>query len=310
MVATRLACESDPNGMRALCFGALYLGAVGVLDDRFALSAGIRLAAQIVAALLMVYGGGICLENLGHFAPGQLLALGDWAVPVTVFATVGVINALNMADGLDGLAGTLSLIPVLAMAALASMTGLAAETETLIMLAASMMAFLCLNLRRPRRKRASVFMGDAGSTFLGFAVAWFCIDLSQGAEPALAPVTALWLCALPVCDTVRLMVRRIRDGRSPFAADREHLHHVLQRAGYTVNQTVFAMGGLAAALAGIGVGAQALGVPDWVMLYAFLLLSGLHYWGVPRLWSLAERPPMEHEEGGLSYTEPAPADGV
>ena len=105
-------------------------------------------------------------------------------------------------------------------------------------------------------------MGDAGSMFLGFTLAWFLIQLSQGEERLLAPVTALWIIALPLIDTVSMMVRRFRLGRSPFAADREHFHHILLASGYTPKQTLVMMILIAGLLAGVGLAGHLLGVPE------------------------------------------------
>jgi UDP-GlcNAc:undecaprenyl-phosphate GlcNAc-1-phosphate transferase len=91
--------------------------------------------------------------------------------------------------------------------------------------------FLYYNLRYPGNRRARVFLGDNGSMLLGFLFAWLFIALSQGEPAAMTPVTALWLFALPLMDTVGVMLRRIWLGKSPFRADRHHLHHLFVRAG-------------------------------------------------------------------------------
>jgi UDP-GlcNAc:undecaprenyl-phosphate/decaprenyl-phosphate GlcNAc-1-phosphate transferase len=136
--------------------------------------------------------------------------------------------------------------------------------------------------------------------FLGFGLAWFLIDLSQGGDQLIAPVTALWLFALPLFDTVSLMVRRVLRGRSPFSADREHFHHVLQAAGYGVTQSVLIMHGLALSLALVGLGGVYAGVPDWIMLYGFLGLFALYFGGMTHAWKVMKLIRRRHRSRAAS----------
>src|SRR5574340_1250932 len=114
-------------------------------------------------------------------------------------------------------------------------------------------------------------MGDAGSVLLGFALAWYAVNLAA-VRNVFTPVTALWILAIPLMDTTALMIRRVLKGRSPFDADRNHLHHILQRAGFTSGQTVAMMYALALLLAATGVAGWWLGLPEYVMFYGFMAL--------------------------------------
>lgn len=135
-----------------------------------------------------------------------------------------------------------------------------------------------------------MFLGNGGSMLLGYAVTWFLIELSQQPHRAIAPVTALWILAVPLVDAVGSMLRRIANGRSPFAADRQHLHHAFLAAGYTVERTVLTLIGVAALLAAVGWGAERVGVPAHLMFVAFLVLSAAYYWRMQQVWgSDAER---------------------
>ena len=176
----------------------------------------------------------------------------------TIFATVGVINALNMSDGADGLAGGLSLIALLGMAYVADGADLASERTLLLLLAVVVVGFLLFNIRLPWQHRARVFMGDAGSMFLGFAITWFFISLSQGEERAMAPVAALWLLMIPLFDTVWLILWRFSQGRSPTSSDVGHLHHVLQMTGMGAATSVWVMLAIAA-----GGAVRGLDSPPW-----------------------------------------------
>jgi UDP-GlcNAc:undecaprenyl-phosphate GlcNAc-1-phosphate transferase len=269
----------------SLLGGGFLLVAVGAADDARDLSPLLRFGVQIVAALIMVYGGGVVLTDLGRMLPsGDVLELGVLAVPFTIFATLGVINALNMCDGLDGLSGTLAMISISGLMIVSSVGGGAADTVLLAALAGAILAFLLFNLRLPGRSRAAIFMGDAGSMFLGYALTWFAISLSQGENRAMAPAAALWFLMLPLFDTVSMMLRRFTKGRSPFSADREHIHHVFLMAGFTVNETVTVMA--AAALIGTGIGLLCLDVnlPEFTIAGFFVICGILYFWMVLRSW--------------------------
>jgi len=269
-------------------FAAISLLVItGFIDDRSGLSPKLRFALQAVAALIMVYGADVRLENFGNLFGFGDVTLGRWSAPITVFAVLGVINAINMIDGVDGLAGGVALIALLIFSAFAASAGFLFMT-LLLPLASVIIGFMAFNLRTPWRSHASVFMGDAGSVLLGFSLAWYAVDLAQ-ARHAFTPITAIWILAIPLMDTTALMVRRVRKGRSPFSADREHLHHILQRAGYTPGQTVAIVYALSLLLAAIGVTGWWLKVPEYVMFYSFMTLFGLYFYGVQHAWKLMKK---------------------
>jgi UDP-GlcNAc:undecaprenyl-phosphate GlcNAc-1-phosphate transferase len=269
-------------------FGAgLLLVVVGVIDDFFELSPLIKFTAQILAASLMIFGAGIVLTDLGALTPaGSLLQLGILAIPFTIFATLGIINALNMSDGLDGLSGSLSLTSLSGLIIAAYLWGENADVTLVLSLGAAILGFLLFNRRLLGRQRASVFMGDAGSMFLGLALTWFAISLSQGEERALRPSAALWFLMVPIFDAVSMMLRRIRKGRSPFAADREHLHHVFLLAGYSVNETVAIMVGFASLGVFAGLASIYYAIPELIVSGSFLLAGIGYFWLINHSWKV------------------------
>ena len=262
---------------------AIALLLVGIVDDTRRLSPRIRIVATMLIAMLLVRMERYQLSNLGDLLGLGEISTGFLAIPFTLFCIVGVVNALNMADGVDGLAGCLSLVALVAIALLSAASGEIQLLALIRILIAVVLAFLCFNARTPFRNRATVFMGDGGSMFLGFALGALLIGLSQsapGQARVIAPATALWLLALPLMDSVTLLIRRMLSGRSPFSADREHLHHVLQDAGYTPGQSVFIMLVLASILALVGVLGQRFGIPEPVMFGGFMLLFFIYYIGM------------------------------
>jgi UDP-GlcNAc:undecaprenyl-phosphate GlcNAc-1-phosphate transferase len=256
---------------------------VGFLDDRHDIRKRVRIVAQLMAAFIMVYWADMRIDTLGNlFGSGPIL-LGNLAVPFTFLATLGVINAVNMMDGADGLAGGLSLVSFVFLAVIAALGGRIEEMQILSVFIFCIAAFMLYNYRIPGRRQARVFMGDAGSTFLGFAICWFFISLSQGDGAVMAPVMAAWLLAVPLLDIFAVMIRRAASGRSPLSADREHIHHVLQRQGFpiaqVVNRLIF-MAFLAATAATFL--HWTLPAPERVLFFGFIVWIGLHVFTTQR----------------------------
>src|SRR5690606_34881820 len=188
----------------------------------------------------------------------------------TVIATVGLINAINLVDGVDGLAGTLVLAALLMLTAAALYAGngeLAGET---LILAGAVVGFLAWNFRFPGRSRAAAFMGNSGSALLGLAVAWVCFRLTQNPGHPVSPVLALWLLPVPVMDCLVLIVRRLREGRSPFSAGRDHIHHCMRGAGFGPMRVCAVLGGFSF-VTGLAAGqAMRLDIPNVLILASFL----------------------------------------
>ena len=251
--------------------GLLIVG--GAADDMHDITPRAKFFLQLIAALLMTSWAGVFVAHLG-----DLLGLGQmnlylWAIPFSVVCALGVINAMNMVDGLDGAAGGVALVCALWLAAAASLQGLESTAALVLMFAAAIGGFLAWNMRFPGRAQAAVFMGDAGSMMLGLALCWFSIDLTQGEGRTLPPIACVWILAVPLLDMGRVMFVRIFRRMDMFDADREHLHHYLTDRGFSVAATSLLLMCAAAVSGGLGVGAWLLGVPDWVMFYAFVAIA-------------------------------------
>ena len=262
----------------AFTVAALLLVAVGLLDDIFDVRWWWRILVQVIAALLMVQWGGVRIEQLGQLVGMTGTGLGLLAVPFTVFATVGIINAVNMIDGIDGLAGALVLAALVMLAAAGMYAGNGLLADRALILAGAVAGFLAWNMRHPWRKRAKVFMGNAGSAFLGLAIAWISFQLTQNPGHPVSPVLALWLLPVPVMDCLVLIARRTREGRSPFDAGRDHIHHFMIDAGITPGWVTFWLTSfslLCGFLIGLGMRAN---IPNLALLVAFLGLCIWWYW--------------------------------
>lgn len=276
IAALATAAPVAPAATGLLAGGALLL-VVGLLDDLYDLRWYWRIGAQVLAALLMVYVGGVQVEQLGPMLGMRDTDLGMLTVPLTVVATVGLINAVNMIDGIDGLAGSLvaAFMVMVLGAALYSGNGLIAHRA--LLLGAAVGGFLLLNMRLPWQPRARAFLGNSGSAILGFTAAWLAFRLTQHPGQPVSPVLAMWLLPIPVMDTLVLMATRLRRGQSPFHADRNHIHHLMLDAGFKPTGIVLSLvsfsvfTGLAAGLL------MRLDVPNVLLLLAFVALCV--WWG-------------------------------
>jgi len=279
-----LLLPQDLGAYRGLFFGMALLLIAGVLDDLHDLRAGRKLLAQVVAALMLVGWGGHVIPDLGGWPLLGTLELGLLAVPFTLLCVVGLVNAVNMMDGVDGLAGGVTLVILAWLVGAAVAAGDGGQAALPGLLAATVVGFLVFNFPHPWRRCASVFMGDAGSLLLGFAVAWFAVDLADAPQDPVPPLTIAWILALPVFDALTLMVRRVHKGQSPMAADREHLHHIFQRAGFTTRGTVYVLMTIVLLMGAIGMAGWWLAVPAWVMFLGLLAVFAGHIYFVLHAW--------------------------
>ncbi|EDT1781187.1 UDP-N-acetylglucosamine--undecaprenyl-phosphate N-acetylglucosaminephosphotransferase [Salmonella enterica subsp. enterica serovar Anatum] len=268
-----------------ICAGVLVF--VGAMDDRFDISVKIRAVVQAVIAVVMMVIAKLHLGSLGYiFGPWELV-LGPFGYFLTLFAVWAAINAFNMVDGIDGLLGGLSSVSFAAMGLILWFDGQTSLAMWCFAMIAAILPYIMLNLGILGR-RYKVFMGDAGSTLIGFTVIWLLLETTQGKTHSISPVTALWIIAIPLMDMVAIMYRRLRKGMSPFSPDRQHIHHLVMRAGFTSRQAFVLITLAAAILAGVGVTAEySHFVPEWVMLVLFLLAFFLYGYCIKRAWKVA-----------------------
>lgn len=257
---------------------------LGLADDRFALGGGLKLAIQVAIATALVVASGSGIWTLGDlFGAGAIDLPSPWSEAFAVFVIVGIVNAVNMADGVDGLAGGVVLTAVLWLAVAAGVNGAAAAETASLLVGAGVAGFLVFNYRSRVRPHALVFLGDAGSMMLGFAIAW-CGIWVLAADGPVTPAGIGWIVALPAVDTLSLMVRRLKRGRSPFTADREHLHHVFLRAGFSPAQTTDALIAIEILLGALGVLGCLAGAPDALLFALLLPFVAAHYYFVFHAW--------------------------
>jgi len=282
-----LAGEFQPGGSvipSHFIAATIALIAVSVWDDFIELHPLWRFIGQIVAVLVMVYGANVYLHNTGDLLGWRSIGLWFFGVPITVFAVVGVINAVNMIDGMDGLAGSMGLVAFAWYGVAAVLLGDALMANFAWLLCGALAGFLVFNLRLPWQPQARVFLGDAGSTLLGFALAWFAIDLTQGNWPAMHPIAAVWVVLIPLADTLSLIWRRLARGQNPLRPDREHIHHFLLARGFSVSQALAILVSLSVVFGAVGVLGWHAGVPEPALFWSLMALFFAYHYAIKAGW--------------------------
>jgi UDP-GlcNAc:undecaprenyl-phosphate GlcNAc-1-phosphate transferase len=249
---------------------------IGALDDKFDLKVRIRIVGQVIIASLMIYGVGGYISNLGNLFSFGDIELGPIGIIFTYFAIIVVINAYNMVDGIDGLIGSLSLNTFTAIAILFLISGNTSYLSYPLILATATLPYLIFNLGFFKSYSKKIFMGDAGSMFIGLSVIWLLTIGTQGESASFRPVTALWICAIPLMDMLAIVMRRYRKGKSPFKPDRDHLHHILQRAGLSSRQTLVVISIASALMSILGVLGEYFQVPESIELVLFVSMFILY----------------------------------
>lgn len=225
-VALALLLWGKPDSMTLSLLGGIgVLTVFGVLDDRFSLDYRLKFLGQFIAILIPVLHGDLVIRSVGIFGWSSLPDL--VAYPLTVVFILGTTNAVNLSDGLDGLAAGLGVLSLVAIAYLAAIVDGEPVIAVCVAIIGSTLGFLRYNTHP-----AVVFMGDTGSQFLGFTAGLLAVFVTQQVNPLVSAILPLFILGLPVVDTVRVMIERIRNGVSPFKPDRRHFHHRLLELGF------------------------------------------------------------------------------
>ena len=234
LLSTLLYVQMTPQ-FRGMLLGSVIIVVLGIFDDIYALGAKFKLAVQIVAALVAVLSGNVIqiLSNPNILSADPWWELGWLSYPVTVLWIVAITNAVNLIDGLDGLACGVSTISALTMLVISLAVADAPVAIVMAALAGGCIGFLPYNLNP-----AKIFMGDTGSTFLGFILAVMSIQGLFKFYTIISFAVPFLMLGLPIFDTCFAFIRRIAHGQSPMHPDRSHVHHRLIDMGFNQKQAV------------------------------------------------------------------------
>lgn len=263
-----------------------FIVLLGMLDDKFNLSAKGRLLCQFGVAAIMAWSAQNHITGLGDILGVGNLYLGVGGYFFTLICVVGVINAFNMIDGIDGLAGGMSLVVLSSVVILLLTSNNGNEIMVPMLIIAALVPFLAFNMSLRGFKGNKIFMGDSGSMFIGLTIVWLLVEYTQGQEAAMRPITAVWLVGLPLMDMAAIMYRRVNKGQSVLRPDRQHLHNIFMRAGFTSNKALFAIILIGACYASVGILGEIWLVPESIMFYAFVCLLIMYSLIIQNIWTI------------------------
>jgi UDP-GlcNAc:undecaprenyl-phosphate GlcNAc-1-phosphate transferase len=220
----------DNNILISFMLSSFFIFTLGFIDDCHPLSPKLRLFLQIIIISPMVLFADLKFDTFGHsFGLDQQIHLGVLAYPITIIGMIFVTNAFNLMDGADGIVGLLVVLGIIGI----NFTKIFYSDLNFNLLSIALLggtiAFLRFNITSSIRKK--IFLGDNGSLFLGYTVSFLLLYETQ-VEKSISPTFALWIIAIPVFDTVAVMVYRLKNRVNLFTPDKTHLHHFLQKLGW------------------------------------------------------------------------------
>ena len=260
------------NAMQGMLLGSVIIVILGIFDDIYALPALPKLVVQIAAALAAVLHGNVIqvISNPNIFSDNPYWVLGAWAVPVSVIWIVAITNAVNLIDGLDGLAVGVATISSLTMLVIAMLV-----SDSLVALMMAALAGSCIGFLPYNHNPAKIFMGDTGSTFLGFVLATVSIQGLFKFYTIISFAVPFLMLGLPLFDTCFAILRRLSKGQNPMAPDRSHVHHRLIDMGFSQKQAVAILYVISAILGLSAVVLTTSGALKAMVLLCALCLAGL-----------------------------------
>ena len=258
---------------------------LGMLDDKFGLSAKGRLLCQFGVAAIMALAAQNYITCLGDINGTGDIYLGFSGYFFTLICVVGVINAFNMIDGIDGLAAGMSLIVLSSVVLLLLVSNSEAIMAPMIVIAA-IVPFLAFNLSWRGFKGNKIFLGDSGSMFVGLTIVWLLVDFTQGVGATIRPVAAIWIIGLPLMDMTAIMVRRFKKGQSMLKPDRHHLHNIFMRAGFSSRRALIVILLMGCGYAMIGITGEIFEVPEYIMFWGFIVFLVTYTLVLQNIWTI------------------------
>jgi len=279
------------QGELALMVAAALTVFVGALDDRFDLPPYSRILAHIAAATTLVLASGYTVDTFGNLLGFGTINLGPLNYIFTTVAAIALVNGFNMLDGLDGLAGSVALIALGGLAICFLHTEQTYAAVVTLSLVGSVTGFLVFNLPAKFNRPVLSFMGDAGSTMLGLALAGISLIAVQPGGAAVPAVVVLWLLPIPILEIFTSTFRRLMTGLSPMEADRGHFHYLLLDAGFSEKAIFILYIVVTTISAGSGLLLWRAGYSDATLFYTFAALSMFWLTAMIKAPQLASRLP-------------------
>lgn len=277
----------DPK-VAGILTGGLLIVLLGVVDDRFRLSAKVKLIGQIVAAAVLVYGFDVRIDYIYSNLGDRWIHFGVLAGPLTILWIISFVNVVNFIDGLDGLAAGISSIASLTLLIVAIQQQFSGAIVLTAALAGAAIGFLRYNFNP-----AKIFMGDAGAMLLGYILAAVSVHGMLKTTVTVGLVVPVMALALPIMDTAFAIIRRVAAGRSIGEADKDHLHHRLLRLGLSHRNTVLVMWAITAWLGLSAVAVTRISMVQALLIVGFVVAGIL--FGAKKIGLLDVSGPTQHK---------------
>ena len=256
----------------------IFLALITLIDDLWGLSVPTRFVSQALASLILITQSGLYIDNLGNlFGLGSIELNPALGVLFTIFCVIGILNAFNWIDGFNGGLTSQFLVGVTAPLILLSTNNSLFIEQVYLFLVICFLPYALMNLK-VIGKRFVIFMGDHGSMFCGYIVAWCLIYFAMETE-YMNPITAVWIVGFVLFNAISTIIIRIVNKRSPLISDRSHIHHALDRLGLKGLRVSFVVLVISSMLALTGVMLELIGASELVsmLLLVFISLIFLRY---------------------------------
>ena len=245
---------------------------LGFLDDISELSAQSRMLAQTMVILIAYSFGMVQISSFGNIVGTGLFSFNNWSLIITLLAFMAGMNAQNLVDGIDGLSSGTAIVTLSSISFLALNAQMNQIASVSLLYLSILIPFFYLNLSKNK-----IFMGDSGSLFIGFGIAWLLIISAQGELAFFKPVTALWIYALPLLDIISVIIIRLKSRKSPFQPDHNHIHNQLMlKLEINSRKALVFILFLSTLFAFTGVIMEISNTPEWLM-FALLMAIFLFY---------------------------------
>ena len=251
----------------------IFLALVALIDDLWGLSVPTRCLSQALACLILITQSGLYIDNLGNlFGLGFIELNQALGVLFTIFCVIGILNAFNWIDGFNGGLTSQFIVGITAPLILLSVNNSLFIEQIYLFLVVCFLPYALMNLK-VMGKRFVIFMGDHGSMFCGYIVAWCLIYFAMERTDYMNPITAVWIVGFVLFNAISTIIIRIVNKRSPLISDRSHIHHALDRLGLKGLRVSFAVLVISSMLALTGVTLELIGISELVSLLLLVFVS-------------------------------------
>lgn len=249
------------------CSSLLFF--MGLIDDIINLPVLPRIIIQLIISYILI-GINFTIYYIGTPFYSPLFIQGGMSYFLTFVITMSIINSFNMLDGMNGLLGFNSIVSLVSFGMIFYVKSFYSYAYLCILISFTIIPYLFLNLTSGKWMRFRIFMGDSGSTVIGFIITWMLINYTQSTEPKQNPMHCIWFISIPIIDMIAVSIRRVCISGNPFKADRGHIHHLLLNLGFTSSQTLIILTTISILCSLLGILFIVFNIPETTTFILFL----------------------------------------